>query len=406
MDKRVVPIVMAVNNAYTYFGYIAIFSLIQHADSNTDYKIYVFATDMHEDNKNILESLTCENVEVRCVDISEYTKGVTLKASIHLSVETYYRLFIPVVLPQYEKILYLDADICVLANVAELFRCDLDGRPIGAVRDVYCGAIKKHSIEIGDLDYRKTFNAGILVMDTRKFEEERIRDKCLRILQEDYKRKIRKFIFADQDALNVVLYENVKILEDEWNVQSQFAWRPDALFDEYKERYFELLEKAKILHFAGDKKPWMYPELPKAEIFWETAQKTEIFRELLIELFGGVRKKADKMKCFDSFQFPYEKVAFGSRVAIYGAGVVGRSFMIQNSLTKYAEVVLWVDRNANNISDVEVSEVKEVINADYDSVIVAIDDEDIAVGIIDNLKAMGISANKIVWDEYKKNNNK
>ena len=406
MEKQVIPVVFAVNNDYTYFGYIAIFSLIKHIKSDALYRIYVFVTDVEEENRQLLESLSQDNVEIKCIDISEFTKDVVLKGSIHLSIETYYRLFIPIVLPQYEKILYLDSDICVLDDVAGLYSYGLNGCPIGAVSDVWCGHLKKHSLEIGDLDYTKTFNAGVLVMDTRRFEEEKIRDKCLEILHEDYKRKIRKFIFADQDALNVVLYEKACIVDDEWNVQSQFAWRPEILIGDYKDRYFGMLDRAKIMHFAGDKKPWMYPELPKADVFWDIAMETPIFRQLLDSIIDKVRKDADKLNCFDGFQFPYSKVPYGRRIAIYGAGVVGKTFIMQNLLTKYAEVTLWVDRNAKNLDDPEVRGIEELTGGGYDHLIIAIDDEDIAMQIKKNLLEMGISEDVIVWDRYLKNNNR
>ena len=258
---------------------------------------------MEDDNKTLIESLTNEFAHVQCIDISTYTQNIELKESIHLSIETYYRLFIPVVLPQYDKILYLDSDMCILADVAKLYDCDLEGKPIGAVGDVWCEHLKRHSLEIGGLDFRKTFNAGVLVMDTRKFEEERIREKCLSVLQEDYKRKVRKMIFADQDALNNVLYENVAFLDKRWNCQSQFAWRPELLFEEYKEGYFDTLEQAYIMHFAGDKKPWMYPELPKAEVFWEMVKKTKIHNRLITMLLEDVRKQANRLTCFEVFNF-------------------------------------------------------------------------------------------------------
>ena len=405
-NENVIPVVFAVNNDYTYFGYIAIYSLIKHINSDSIYGIYVLVTDVDKKNQELLESLSRKNVEVKCLDISDFTKDVTLKESIHLSVETYYRLFIPIVLPQYERIIYLDSDICVLDDVAKMLKYDLCGKSVGVVRDVQCGHLKKHSLEIGNLDYRKTFNAGVLVMDTRKFENDKVRDKCLAILNEDYKRKVRRFIFADQDALNVVLYENVCFIDDEWNVQSQFAWRPQTLTDEYKNRYFTLLDSAKIMHFAGDRKPWMYPELPKADVFWDIAKESDVFREVLESIIEKVRKNASKLNCFDGFQFPYKQVPFGSKIAVYGAGVVGKTFVMQNRLTGYVEITLWVDKNARNLSDPEVYDVETLLTGEFEYLIIAIDDEDTAMSIKKSLLSLGIPKDKIVWDKYLQNNNR
>ena len=115
-------------------------------------------------------------------------------------------MFIPLILPQCDKVLYLDSDMVILDDVAKIYDTDMEGKPSAAVPDVFSSILQEHSVEIGNLDYKKTFNAGVLLMDTKKFEEEKIREKCLRLLEEDYNRKIRKLIFADQDALNLVLY--------------------------------------------------------------------------------------------------------------------------------------------------------------------------------------------------------
>ncbi len=405
-ERKTVPIVFAVNNDYTYYGYIAIYSLVKHANSNTEYRVYVFVTDVEIENQKLLESLSCGNIIVKCIDISDYTKDVLLKKSIHLSIETYYRLFIPIVLPQYQRIVYLDSDICVLDDVAKLYDCELNNSPIGAVGDVWTRDLQKHSIDIGNLDYKKTFNAGVLVIDTKRFEEERVREKCLVILQEDYKRDIRKLLFADQDALNIVLYEKASMLDDAWNVQSQYSWRLEVLAEDYKDKYLDLLDNAKILHFAGDRKPWMNPMLPKSDAFWDIARESGIFRELIGRIIDSVRMKSGKLDCFDRFQFPYSQVPFGRRIAIYGAGAVGRAFFEQTLLTKYAVITLWVDKNAKSISNPSIYSANELMKKEFEYLVIAIDDEKVAFDIRNDLISMGIAENKIVWNRYLASNNR
>ena len=86
------------------------------------------------------------------MDVSEFTSKADLRESLHLSIETYYRLFIPLILPQYEKVLYLDSDMIILADVADLYNENISGFPVGAALDVPCYVLKEHSLEIGNLD--------------------------------------------------------------------------------------------------------------------------------------------------------------------------------------------------------------------------------------------------------------
>ncbi len=45
------------------------------------------------------------------------------------------------------------------------------------------------------------------------------------------------------------------------------------------------------------------------------------------------------------YLFPYEKVPAGSRIVIYGAGDLGRDYLLQMQLTHYCEVVAMADKN-------------------------------------------------------------
>lgn len=406
MKESVIPIVFAANDSYTVFCYTAIYSVIKYARSNYAYYIYVFQTNISDENCKMLESLGRENVRIECIDISKYTWNVNLKESLHLSVETYYRLFIPRILPQYKKILYLDSDMCILDDVAKLYECDLNGYAVGAAPDIQCYPLEEHSRDIGGLDCRKTFNAGVLVIDTQKFEEEKIREKCLNLLERDYKRKVRKLIFADQDALNLVLYENYCVLDKKWNYQPQYLWRVQEVFEEFRGEYVTGQEDASIMHFAGTKKPWIYPELPKSDVFWKTAKEIPEFEKLVVSIMKEAREKEGELECFKEFQFPYAQIPFRSEVVIYAAGMVGKAFYSQLKASRYADLVLWVDRNWGNIGkEFEVKAVEEIVDVKYDYVIIAIDSKRTADRIRETLIRMHVPESKIVWDEYRKKQN-
>lgn len=406
MKKPVIPIVFAANNKYVMFCYLAVYTVIKNAKSDYFYHIYVFQTNISDENCKLLESLSADHASVECVDISKYTSNVYLKESLHLSIETYYRLFIPCILPQYEKILYLDSDMCILSDVAELYACDLGDYAVGAAPDIPCFPLEMHARELGGLDCKKTFNAGVLVINTRKFEENRVREKCLELLAQDYKRKDRRLYFADQDALNIVLYENYYILDKRWNYQPQYLWRVQEVFEVFRQEYVADQEGAFIMHFAGTRKPWHYPELPQSDIFWKNAREIAEFDQLMYCIMADVRESEGKLKCFEEFQFPYAQIPFRSRVVIYAAGLVGKAFYAQLKESGYADLVLWVDQNWKNIgAELGVEAVERIADIPYDYLIIAIDSRRIADSIRKTLMGMNVPEKKIVWDEYRKKRN-
>ncbi len=406
MGKAVIPIIFAANNSYTIFCYIAIYSVIRKAGNDYFYHIYVFQTNMSKENCKILESLSNDNIEVECINISKYIINIKLKESLHFSIETYYRLFIPLILPQYKKILYLDSDLCILEDVAELYKCGLNGYAVAAARDIPCLPLKNHYVDLGGLDCKETFNAGVLVIDTAKFEEKNIRQKCIELLEEDYQRKNRKLIFPDQDALNIVLHNDYFILDRRWNYQPQYLWRTKEVFEEFRPQYIDDKDKAFIIHFAGTKKPWKYPDLPKSDVFWNYAKKIDRFENVISHIMADAREAESRLKCFEEYQFPYGRIPFKSKIVLYAAGNVGKAFFRQLGLSKYADVVLWVDKNWKSIEpEFGVEAVEKIADTDYDYLIIAIDSEIAANTIKNNLIQMNVPEGKIVWEEYRKEHN-
>ena len=398
-DKVVVA--FAVNKEFVPYCFVAIFSLIDHIESVREYEIIILETELSEEDIELLGSLSNDKVIVRCINISEYIRNIVFEESIHLSVETYYRLFIPAVLSQYERVLYLDSDLCVLRDVAELFDEDIEGYPVGAIQDVHSKNIRNHSIDIGNLDYHYVFNAGVLLINTKEFEKQNIRNRCLEELRKDYAKKNRKLVFADQDALNIVLYRNFRELEKKWNCQWFYTWRPEALDDDYRERYFNDLNNAYIIHYSGDIKPWKHPDKEKAELFWKYAAKTSVFQRILVDNMIALRDRGDSNKCFEKYRFPYDQIPYGSKVVLYGAGEVGRSFYEQNLLTKYVRYVLWVDRDFKIKSeDMPVRSIEDIRETEYDYILIAINRESVALNAIHVLKKMDVQSESIVWQRY------
>ena len=90
----------------------------------------------------------------------------------------------------------------------------------------------------------------------------------------------------------------------------------------------------------------------------------------------------------------------GKKVALYGAGVVGKNYYLQMKKSKGGAPFVWVDRNYelyNN--DFPVHPVEELKTADSDYIIIAIDNKNTAEAIRKNLIEMGIDDNKILWEE-------
>lgn len=99
------------------------------------------------------------------------------------------------------------------------------------------------------------------------------------------------------------------------------------------------------------------------------------------------------------YLFPYELIERGSRVVIYGAGKVGQAYMRLLNKADYVEVEAWVDRAYDKFSEFEerVWTPAVLSKMSFDYIVIAVENEETALGIKQDLKNIGVSENKIIW---------
>jgi lipopolysaccharide biosynthesis glycosyltransferase len=174
---------------------------------------------LSDGNKKILsDSLFTINPLARC----EFRKPDARKLT-GLRVETaglftYARLVSGEMFPEIERAVYLDTDVVVNRDLAELFDLDLQDMPIGAVQDRFT-PVASHPLSILDWQTRGMsaeapfFNAGVLLIDYKKWRSEEIGERALEFARANKEICVR----WDQTALNILLYKRWMPLETHWN---------------------------------------------------------------------------------------------------------------------------------------------------------------------------------------------
>lgn len=163
---------------------------------------------------------------------------------------TWYRIFLPELLPDVERVLFVDSDTLVLDSIAPLWQLDLDGFYLAAVTNVLEPHYAHRPAELG-VEEGTYFNAGVLLMNLALMR----RDGCSHALFEHGVE--HQPLWRDQDALNVVLGGRRLPLHPRWNCMNifRFAWA-DEVFG--SEAVAEARANPAIRHFEGpgDNKPW------------------------------------------------------------------------------------------------------------------------------------------------------
>ncbi len=100
---------------------------------------------------------------------------------------------------------------------------------------------------------------------------------------------------------------------------------------------------------------------------------------------------------FNEYLYPYSRVKAGSRVIVYGAGRFGRQVVEVISDRDDYSLAGWVDQNVNNASWGErtIQPVNDILQLQYDYVVIAVLDRDLALRIRENLVQLSVSGEKI-----------
>ena len=154
----------------------------------------------------------------------------------HINHMTFARYFIPDFVTE-DKVLYLDSDLIVTGDLTDLFELDLGENYLGAARSCFGAGVG--------------FNAGVLLINNKKWKSETIRQKLIELTEKEHK-NVKE---GDQSILNMLFKDQYSLLEDKYNFQIGF----DAGAAEKNHAFiFEipLTPFPEILHYISPDKPW------------------------------------------------------------------------------------------------------------------------------------------------------
>jgi lipopolysaccharide biosynthesis glycosyltransferase len=227
--------------------------LLSLADTNPQHSFSVFVlwSGSSSEKDKLREVLAGTPFEFSLIDVSN--AGLNdLAVTGDITTMTYARLLMGNLLPlEIDRILYLDGDILVRGDVCELWTTDLQGRTIGAVVDLPRYPFNQTLGLRADALY---FNAGVLLIDLRRWRERKIGERALTLARE-HRDRLR---WSDQCALNFVLQDDWTVLDRSWNFQSfdiAHVVNGHMRFDRVDPKR---LASARLIHFNGTSKPWHY----------------------------------------------------------------------------------------------------------------------------------------------------
>lgn len=222
---------------------------------NTQHKIIFHV--IHDDslslkNRKLLdEMVSAYSSCINYYEVEDYTVFSKIKAAQTLSRGALYKFLIPSKIPDaVERVLYLDTDIVVNMDIADVYYSDLKGMMIGAVKDP--GVKKNPSIYHREIpvNLEKYFNSGVILFDLSKTRKEiDLLQGAMSVLN-----KYPNEPFVDQPPFNLLLQNDCMFLDEKFN--------------RFTDEMCKKTQKA-IFHYAGAYKPWKMRVYDIDKIYWD-----------------------------------------------------------------------------------------------------------------------------------------
>jgi lipopolysaccharide biosynthesis glycosyltransferase len=210
----------------------------------------------------------------------------------------YLRLFIPEVLSDYDKAIYLDCDTIIQADISELYEMDFEDNYICAARDynsivniAYYPKVNYYFTQMLNFETMDNYiNSGVLLMNLPKLRDINLPEKTFELLE-----KHKELLYPDQDIINLICKDKIKIIHNGWNFVFGInaALVHDNKFINMAVDWSKGLADQRIIHYISDQKPWNVPEMSYADIWWKYAKLCPIYQSLLKDYFDA---NPDKLK--------------------------------------------------------------------------------------------------------------
>ena len=274
---NIVPIAFAFDRNLVFPACICISSLLINANPDTFYDIYILHSS-HEpiDCKQLNRlssyyancSITYREVDTTFDDAFEI-RGITTPA--------YYRLLIPELIPEYDKILYSDVDV--------IFRSDLTHFYLENIEDYYFAGVDvglslrpdiyRYAKDVIKIDVTKGYYySGNLIINSRKIREDGLLMRFKELAKNNYK-------FQDLDIINIACNGYIKPLTPEFCLTNYFYELCNTKRSQVSAIYSDsviarILDKG-IVHYNGAKpwKGWCFNQ----DIWWYYYRKSIFFSE-------------------------------------------------------------------------------------------------------------------------------
>lgn len=247
-------IVCAADSNYVQHCCVMLVSFFEN-NPERDHRIFLLTEGLNADDLSFIQNLVLSyhgQFFYYLID-SKFLENCPIKATDHLSIATYNRLFMAALLPDdVDKVLYLDCDIIINQSISELWEIALEGDYVVAAFEEMGCCLEDVYERLGYEAKYGYFNAGVLLVNLDYWRTHNMTQLFLEYIEGNFD----KLKAHDQDVLNVFFHDKFRHISLAWNVELIFYFYGIIKRFNFDPELRYILRHPKILHFTWKPKPW------------------------------------------------------------------------------------------------------------------------------------------------------
>lgn len=269
--NRDVNILFNTDKNYAQYTKVAIKSAIMNKSPDSIYHINVLCVDIPQKECEEFKLLADKNVEIKIkIETKSTLKNIGNYEIAHYVTRTDLFKFLFSEIYSEDKMLYIDSDTIIRADLTKLYNTDIS--------DYYLAAVMKMEPDYNEFDEPTYFyNCGVLLLNLKKFRERNISNFLIMAKNEDEQKD-----YQTQRVFNeVITRDEMKVLSpiyndiERWNDEYIKNYNYFKTYFPYSLKYptiKQLDKNAVIVHYAGSNKPWKNDNVKYADEWWKYAR--------------------------------------------------------------------------------------------------------------------------------------
>ena len=311
---KTVPIAFAFDNNFIMPACVCISSLMMNANKDTFYDIFILHSASENLNKDKLNSLakhyTNCRIQYKIVD-NTFDKAFEIR---DITTSTYYRLLIPEIITEYDKIIYSDVDVIFRSDLSNIyFNTDLTNNYVAGVNALvqFIPDLNKYYSTLnGITNVKNIIYAGNIIFNSAKIREDNLVIRFKELAKNNYK-------FQDLDVLNLACQGKITYLNPEFclttYVTELSVHNRSILHSYWKDVEINKALKEGIIHYNGQK-PWK-GFCVNFDIWWEYYRKSPFFDEkYYFDFFYSRLNELDQLSLWKRIKILVRYFVYGKRM--------------------------------------------------------------------------------------------